>query len=110
MWRKPLGRLGAEISVGIEARGQLPTGAIAGSTAWTTLNRLGTQVGGSRSNLVTWRCATNPASCCPGCCSERRAACHLLFAHCSRKAPALCAISQWANCDVLGCTRHWKDF
>ena len=93
------------VHLSISADEHLPAGAENPWTTWKALNRLRTQVGRSRVNMLKWGFSNEQETCD---CGIRQTMQHLLVCPMMDTACSPHALTM-ANGIAIGCARHWKD-
>ena len=104
LWRERLEPLDARVHLDISADEHLPAGAEKPWTTWKALNRLRTQVGRSRVNMLKWGFSTEPETCD---CGIRQTMQHLLVCPMMDTACSPQDLTT-ANDIAIGCARHWE--
>ena len=104
LWRERLEPLDARVHLNISADEHLPAGAENPWTTWKALNRLRTQVGRSRVNMLKWRFSTEQETCD---CGIRQTMQHLLVCPMMDTACSPQDLTT-ANDIAIGCARHWE--
>ena len=104
LWRERLEPLDARVHLDISADEHLPDGAEKPWTTWKALNRLRTQVGRSRINMLKWGFSTEPETCD---CGIRQTMQHLLVCPMMDTACSPQDLTT-ANDIAIGCARHWE--
>ena len=104
LWRERLEPLDARVHLNISADEHLPAGAENPWTTWKALNRLRTQVGRSRLNMLKWGFSNEQETCD---CGIRQTMQHLLV--CPMMDTACCPRDlTTANDIAIDCARHWE--
>ena len=104
LWRERPEPLDARVHIDISADEHLPAGAEKPWTTWKALNRLRTQVGRSRVNMLKWGFSTEPETCD---CGIRQTMQHLLVCPMMDTACSPQDLTT-ANDIAIGCARHWE--
>ena len=104
LWRERLEPLDARVHLDIRADEHLPSGAENTWRTWKALNRLRTQVGRSRVNMLKWGFCNEPETCD---CGIRQTiqyilVCPMMDTVCSPQDLTT------ANDIAIGCVRHWE--
>ena len=94
----------ARVHLDISADEHLPAGAKNPWTTWKALNRLRTQVGRSRVNMLKWGFSNEPETCD---CGIRQTMQHLLVCPMMDTACSPQDLTM-ANDIAIGCARHWE--
>ena len=96
--------LDARVHLDISADEHLPAGAEKPWKTWKALNRLRTQVGRSRVNMLKWGFSTEPETCD---CGTRQTMQHLLV--CPMMDTTCSPQDLITDNDIaIGCARHWE--
>ena len=104
LWRERLEPLDASVHLNISADEHLPAGAENPWTTWKALNRLRTQVGRSRVNMLKWGFSNEQESCDGG---IRQTMQHLLV--CPMMDTTCSPQDLTTSSDIaIGCARHWE--
>ena len=104
LWRERLEPLDARVHLDISADEHLPAGAKNPWTTWKALNRLRTQVGRSRVNMLKWGFSNEPETCDSG---IRQTMQHLLVCPMMNTVCSPQDLTT-ANDIAIGCARHWE--
>ena len=104
LWRERLEPLDTRVHLDISADEHLPAGAEKPWKTWKALNRLRTQVGRSRVNMLKWGFSTEPETCD---CGIRQTMQHLLVCPLMDTACSPQDLPT-ANDIAIGCARHWE--
>ena len=104
LWRERLEPLDARVHLDISADEHLPAGAENPWTTWKALNRLRTQVGRSRVNMLKWEFSNEPETCD---CGIRQTMQHLLVCPMMNTACSPQDLTT-ANDIAIGCAMHWE--
>ena len=104
LWRNRLEPLDARVHLNISADEHLPAGADYPWTTWKALNRLRTQVGRSRVNMLKWGFSNEQETCD---CGIRQTMQHLLVCPMMDTACSPQDLTT-ANDIAIGCARHWE--
>ena len=104
LWRERLEPLDASVHLDISADEHLPAGAENPWTTWKALNRLRTQVGRSRVNMLKWGFSDEPDTCD---CGIRQTMQHLLVCPMMDTACSPHDLTM-ANGIAIGCAMHWE--
>ena len=104
LWRERLEPLDASVHFNISPDEHLPAGAENPWTTWNALNRLRTQVGRSRVNMLKWGFSNEQETCDCGIrqTMQHLLACPMMDTACSPQVPAT------ANGIAIGCAKHWE--
>ena len=102
--RERLEPLDASVHVNISADEHLPAGAGNPWTTWKELNRLRTQVGRSRVNMLKWGFSNEQETCDCGISQtmQHPLVCLMMDTACSPHDLTM------ANVIAVGCARHWE--
>ena len=104
LWRDRLEPLDARGHLDISADEHLPAGAENPWTTWRALNRLRTQVGRSRVNMLKWGFSNEPETCDSG---IRQTMQHLLVCPMMDTACSPQDLTT-ANDIAISCAKHWE--
>ena len=104
LWRERLEPLDASVDPNISADEHLPAGAENPWTTWKALNRLYTQVGRSRVNMLKWGFSNEQETCDCGIrpTMQHLLVCPMMDTACSPQDLAM------ANGIAIGCAKHWE--
>ena len=104
LWRERLEPLDARVHLNISADEHLPAGAENHWTTWKALNRLRTQVGRSRVNMLKWGFSNEQETCDCGIrqTMQHPLVCPMMYTVCSPQDLTT------ANDIAIGCARHWE--
>ena len=103
LWRERLEPLDASVHLNISPDEHLPAGAENPWTTWKALNRLRTQVGRSRVNMLNWGFSNEQETCD---CGIRQTMQHLLVCPMMDTACSPQNLAT-ANGIAIGCAKHW---
>ena len=104
LWRERLEPLDASVHLNISPDEHLPAGAENPWTTWKALNRLRTQVGRSRVNMLKWGFSNEQETCD---CGIRQTMQHLLVCPMMDTACSPQDLAT-ANGIAIGCAKHWE--
>ena len=104
LWRERLEPLDASVHLNISPDEHLPAGAENPWTTWKALNRLRSQVGRSRVNMLKWGFSNEQETCD---CGIRQTMQHLLVCPMMDTACSPQDLAT-ANGIAIGCAKHWE--
>ena len=104
LWRERLEPLDASVHLNISADEYLPPGAENPWTSWKALNRLRTQVGRSRVNMLEWGFSNEQETCD---CGIRQTMQYLLVCPVMDTACSPHDLTMAIGI-AIGCARHWE--
>ena len=104
LWRERLEPLDASVHLNTSPDDHLPAGADNPWTTWKALNRLRTQVGRSRVNMLKWGFSNEQETCD---CGIRQTMQHLLVCPMVDTACSPQDLAT-ANAIAIGCAKHWE--
>ena len=105
LWRERLEPLGASVHLNISADEHLAAGAENPWTTWKALNRLRTQVGRSRVNMLKWGFFNEQETCD---CGIRQTMQHLPVCPMMDTACSPQNLTTAVNDTAIGCAQHWE--